>query len=124
GIEALGHPIGPYRGVLEPIIFGSLLLVPEDAVGFVDLLEAFGLLLVAAGDVGVILLRELPVGFFDRGVVGVLGDAERFVKVFHWMGEGRMTVREIFKTSRKRHENAGFVDHVTTPPPPARRFSS
>src|SRR4029079_3588351 len=96
GIEPLGHSIEPYRGVPEAVVFRPLLLGPEDAVGLVDLLEAFGLLLVAAGDVGMELLGELPVGFLDRSVVGVLGDAERFIKILHWMErvqEFRLAVR-------------------------------
>src|SRR6185312_6632301 len=77
GVEPFGHPVGPDRGVLETVVFPALLGIAEDVVRLVDLLEAFGLALVAASDVGVVLLGELAIGLLDRSLVRVLRDPQR-----------------------------------------------
>src|SRR4051812_9225394 len=83
GIEAFRHAVRPDRRMLQAIVFAALLRIAEHRVRFVDLLEAFGLLLVVTGDVGVVLLRQLAVGLLDRGVVRVLCNAERLIEILH-----------------------------------------
>ena len=86
GSKPFGHAVRPHGRVLEAVVFLPLLLVAEHRVRLVDLLEALGLLLVVAGDVRVVLLGQLAVGLLDRRLVGVLGDAQRLVEVFHLSG--------------------------------------
>jgi len=65
-VKALGHAIRAHRGRPQPVVLASLLLVGEKRVRFVDFLEAFGLFLVPAGGVRVILLGQLAVRLLDH----------------------------------------------------------
>src|SRR3569832_1513944 len=83
GIEALRHAVRPHGRVFEAKVLGTLGLVRQHIVRLVDLLEAFGLLLVAAGYVRVKFLGQLAVGLLDGGFVGVLGAAQDLEEDFH-----------------------------------------
>jgi hypothetical protein len=63
------------RHLAHRVVLLALLRVGEHGVGLADVLE---LLLrgVPGVLVGVVLARELAVGLLDRGLVGILGDAE------------------------------------------------
>ena len=101
---------------LQPIVFLALLRVAEHGVRFVDLLEAFGLLLVIAGDVGVVLLRQLAIRLFDGLIVGALGDAQRLIQIFHRRSLVIMTrLRRVARASapspaRRRRPRAAPID--------------
>ena len=63
----------------ELVVTGALVLVGQDLIGFVDLLE-LGLSHGVAGvQVGVVLLGQLAVGFFQFVIGRALGNAKDFV---------------------------------------------
>src|SRR5439155_17492052 len=63
------------------VVGGALLLITEDVVRGGDLLEPLLGLGVAGVRIGVVLLRELPIGLLDLGRGRVLGHAEDLVVV-------------------------------------------
>ena len=71
--------VGVYPRVAELVVPGPLLLVGEDLVGLVDLLELLLGLLVPGVQVRVVLLRQLPVCFFDLVLRGALLYAQHLV---------------------------------------------
>src|SRR5699024_6212721 len=71
----------PTRHGADRVVLTALLRVGEHGISLADLLEARLSLVVTRVVVGVMLPRELAVGLLDRGLVGVLGHAERRVEV-------------------------------------------
>src|SRR6516162_2290738 len=68
-------------GMTEPIIGGTLLIVFEDVVSFVEVLEFLLSALVAGIAIGVILHCELAIGPLEFVGARRFGDAEGLVKV-------------------------------------------
>src|ERR1051325_9479950 len=69
------------RGVTELVILRALLGIAEDGIRLRDFLEALLRLFVSGIAVGMILERQLAVGFFELFFVGVTGDTEDFVVI-------------------------------------------
>ena len=68
-------------GVTVLVVLRLFLLVGEDGICLVDLFELLFRLFISRVDVGMILLCELVICFFDCGSVGVFIDAEHFIIV-------------------------------------------
>jgi hypothetical protein len=82
-VKALGHTVRADRRCPQTVVLAPLLLVGENRVGLIDLLEAFGFLLVPAGGVGVILLGQLAVRLLERVLARIFGNTKDFVEVLH-----------------------------------------
>jgi hypothetical protein len=67
--------------VTELVILRALLGIAEDGIRLRDFLEALLRLFVSGIAVGMILERQLAVGFFELFFVGVTGDTEDFVVI-------------------------------------------
>jgi hypothetical protein len=82
GAEAGVAESGPGAwGGAETVEMGPLLGIGQHRVRLVGFLESLLGLLVAPIAIGVVLHRELPVGFLDLGVAGIAGHAEHLVVV-------------------------------------------
>ena len=85
-IEASGASTGRSRallerGVAEPVIGRTLLLVLQDVVGLVDFLElALGLRITRIA-VRVILHRQLAIGLLDRILIGAAVDPKDLIEI-------------------------------------------
>src|SRR5690606_25226287 len=107
------------------VVLLALLVVGQHGVGLADLLEARLGLGVSRVVVGVQLASELAVGLLDRGLVGVLGDAEDRVEVLlHPVLAGHVTsapwVRQFEFTPRgrrRRRAPPGRSGHRRGAPP-------
>lgn len=76
------------------IVDAAQVVVAEDFVGLADFDEALVRGLVVGILVGVVLLGEFAVGFFELPAVGVFVDGEQFVVVFGGEGEEREEAQE------------------------------
>ena len=64
------------------VIFGAFVAVRKDIIGLVDLFEFHLGFFVAGIHIGVILLCQRTIGFFDRCFIGIFFDTQYLVIVF------------------------------------------
>src|SRR5215470_19387891 len=81
-VEALARPLGAARVDLAAIEARALVRIGEEIVGRRHLLELLLGLLVAGVEVGMQLLRQLPIGLANVVGRGGLLDAQRLVGIF------------------------------------------
>lgn len=70
-----------HAGVTKAVVFGALVRVAEDFVGFGGFLKFIFCCLVVRILIRMILHRYLPIGFLYRGLICILGDFEYFVVI-------------------------------------------
>jgi len=109
--EALGRKSAEARrliaGVAETIVIRALLRVGEHFVGFVDFLEVILGRRFIGRDVGMILARELAIGFLDVSFGRRSRHAENFVIV----GRHRLSNFYVVEIRSERLRGAGSERH-------------